>query len=198
MAHEKKDLMDRIINIELAMFLTVPTAGPSSCQEYPEEFRRNRKAQFLTWSGKTLSSYLDDLMSARAKGVNLMTIKYARMGKQIPCINDNPLIGRIVDVQTGWQKDMFARYPNLMQGARAIESLRDTGMHTSFESYLRGELETYSENTLRLLYEDIVEYLNDNVNMNERVYDFLVMDLGYTSLEEAEKAKDIHQVKQHG
>jgi hypothetical protein len=188
MDNEKEDLVDKIIKIELDMFLAVPTAGASSCQEHPEAFRRNRIAQFSTWSRKTLSSYRDDLMSARAKGVNLMTMKYARMGKQIPCINDDPLIDKIVEIQTIWQKEMFAQYPRLMRGARAIESREDTDMNTSFESYLRGELETYSENTLCLLYEDVLKYMRDNQSMNERLYDFLVRDLGYASLAEAEKA----------
>jgi hypothetical protein len=127
-------------------------------------------------------------MSAEEKGKNLMTMKYARMGNQIPCLNNDPLIERIIEIQTAWQKDMFARYPHLMGGARAIESHQDTDLYTSFESYLRGELETYSGNTLRSLYEDIERYRQDHQNMNEQLYDFLVKDLGYESLDEAEKA----------
>ena len=188
MHQQKKDLIDRILKIELTMFLTVRTVGQSVCQEHPEEFRRNRTAQFFTWSERTLSSYLDDLMSAEEKGKNLMTMKYARMGNQIPCLNDAPLIKKIIEIQIAWQKDMFTRYPRLMQGARAVESLRDTDLHTSFESYLRGEIETYSGKTLGFLYEDIQRYQQNNQNMNQRLYDFLVKDLGYESLDEAEKA----------
>ena len=188
MEHEKKELIEKILKIELDMFLTVPTAGPAPCREHPEEFRRNRTAQFFTWSGKTLLSYLDDLMSASEKGINLMRLKYARMGNQIPRINDDPLIEEIIAIQTAWQREMFIRYPHLMRGARAIESREDADGQTSFESYLRGELETYSKNTLGLLYEDILRHLHDNQSMNERLYDFLVRDFGYASLEEAEKA----------
>jgi hypothetical protein len=188
MSPQKKELIDRILKIELTMFLTVRTVGPSVCQEHPEEFKRNRKAQFFTWSERTMSSYLDDLKSAEAMGKNLMTLKYARMGNQIPCLNNDPLIEKIIEIQTVWQKDMFSRYPNLMGGARAIESHQDTDLYTSFESYLRGELETYSGNTLRSLYEDIERYRQDHQNMNQQLYDFLVKDLGYESLDEAEKA----------
>lgn len=187
MSQQKKDLVDRILKIELTMFLTVRTIGLSACQEHPEEFKRNRTAQFFTWSERTLSSYLEDLKSAEAIGKNLMTLKYARMGNQIPCLNNDPLIEKIIEIQTAWQKDMFARYPRLMGGARAIESHQDTDLYTSFESYLRGELETYSGNTLRSLYEDVEGYRQDHQNMNHRLYEFLIKELGYESLEEAEK-----------
>jgi len=195
MPHQKKDLIDRVLKIELTMFLTVRAIGQPVCQEHPEEFKRNRTAQFFTWSEKTLSSYLDDLLSAEEKGGNLMTMKYARMGNQIPCLNDDPMIEKIIEIQTAWQKDMFARYPHLMGGARAIESRQDTDLYTSFESYLRAELETYSGKTLGFLYGDIQRYQQDNQNMNQRLYDFLVKDLGYDSLDEAEKAASSQRLR---
>jgi hypothetical protein len=188
MNEEKKDLIDRIMAIELAMFLSVPSAEPAPCQSRPDEFKRNRKAQFAVWSDATLSNYLDDLKSAEENGRNLMTLKYARMGAQIPCMNASPLIDKIVEIQVGWQKEMFFRYPNLMRGARQVESRDDTGMQTSFETYLRGELETYSEKTLALLYKDVLQYVARGRSMNERLYENLVRDLGYGSLKEAENA----------
>jgi hypothetical protein len=186
--YQKKELIDRILTLELTMFLTVRTIGPSACQEHPEAFRRNRSAQFSTWSEKTLTSYLEDLMAAEEEGKNLMTMKYARMGNQIPCLNDDPLIEKIIARQTAWQKELAARYPCLMGRARAIESKQDTSWQTSFETYLRGELETYSGKTLRSLYEDIQKYEQDQKNMNQSLYEFLVQGLGYGSLDEAEKA----------
>jgi hypothetical protein len=188
MPDDKKELVERILAVELTMFLNVRTSGRAACQEHPEEFRRNRTAQFFTWSEKTLMSYLDDLMSAQEEGNNLMTLKYARMGNQIPRLNDDPLIEKIVVRQTVWQKDLAARYPFLMGRARVIESRQDTDWQTSFETYLRGELETYSGKTLRSLYEDLQRYEQDHQNMNQRLYEFLVRDLGYGSLDEAEKA----------
>jgi len=188
MPFQKKELIDRILTVELSMFLTVRTVGRAACQDHPEEFRQNRAAQFFTWSEKTLTSYLEDLMAAEEEGKNLMTMKYARMVNQIPCLNDDPLIEKIVAIQTSWQKDLVARYPCLMGRARVIESRQDTDWQTSFETYLRGELETYSGKTLRSLYEDIQRYEQDHQNMNQRLYDFLIKDLGYESLDEAEKA----------
>ena len=87
---------------------------------------------------------------------------------------------------------MFEKYPNLMRGARAIDSHSDNDFHTSFVTYLRGELETYSHETLRLLYEDVKQYQTDHRNMNEALYAFLVESFGYQNLNEAEKASTVN------
>ena len=60
-----KNVIEKIIELELEMFLTVPTDGRYSCQEDPEGFRLHRRAQFSIWSEDTLQSYLDDLDRAK-------------------------------------------------------------------------------------------------------------------------------------
>jgi hypothetical protein len=190
MDEEKKSRIEDILNIELRMFLSVSSHEKASCQDHPEEFKRNRRAQFSTWSTATLSSYFNDLLLAEKDGKNLMTFKYGRMGDLIPCINEDPLIDMIVGVQLVWQKEMFEKYPNVMGGARTLESSGDTPVHTSFATYLRGELETYSHETLRLLYEDVKGYRKNNGNMNHALYAHLVKSYGYRSLEEAETAAE--------
>lgn len=188
MDEEKKNLIDVILDIELRMFLSVSTREKAICQDHPDEFKRNRRAQFSTWSKETLSSYLNDLTLAEKNGKNLMTLKYGRMENLIPCLNDDPLIDKIVDAQLMWQKEMFEQYPNLMRGARAVDSRSDTVLHTSFATYLRGELETCSHETLQLLYADVKRYRKGHMNMNQILYTFLVKSYGYRSLEEAERA----------
>jgi hypothetical protein len=37
--NEKKDLIEQILDRELAMFLAVPTEGPCGCKDSPESFR---------------------------------------------------------------------------------------------------------------------------------------------------------------
>jgi len=188
MNKDKQKLIETVLDIELKMFLTVPTLEKANCQDHPDEFKRNRLAQFSTWSEETLSSYLKDLMLAEEGGKNLMTLKYARMENKIACLNEDPLIEKIIEAQYRWQKELFTKYPHLMRGARAIDSEEDSAFHTSFETYLRGELETYSPKTLSLLYKDVQNCLQKKENMNEQLYDFLVKTLGYKSLEEAERA----------
>lgn len=190
MDEEKDVLIDNILEIELRMFLSVPSRERAACQDHPEEFKRNRRAQFSTWSADTLGSYLNDLLLCQKYEKNIMTLKYGRMEGILPRINEDPLIDRIADVQVKWQGEMFDRYPKIMGRARALDSSGDTPAHTSFETYLRGELETYSHETLRLLYEDVKRFLARNANMNEALYAHLVKSLGYGSLAEAESAAD--------
>lgn len=188
---EKENLIRQILGLELDMFLSVPTDRQYSCQQDPEGFRLHRGVQFSIWSVDTLESYLEDLRQAKAKGRNLMTVKYARMEKLIPQENFNPLIQEIVDLHVRWQKEMVEKYPRLMAGGRKLSASADSTLDTSFETYLRGELETYSDNTLRLLHRDLLEYDREGVNGAEMVYELLTKKVGYKSIEAAEEAKRI-------
>jgi hypothetical protein len=186
---EKATLIDKILKKELDMFLTVPTLQKASCQEDPEMFRLVRSSQFASWSKETLESYLQDLETAEKKNVNLMTQKYARMDNLIGKIKENPIMNEIVDIEIEWQKEMFEKFPCLMSSARALRSSEDTPSATSFETYLRGELETYSDTTLALLLKDVKNYCEKNENMMMKNYLEMVKQLGYTSIEDAEETK---------
>jgi len=183
---EKTDIIENILDFELKMFLSVKSRHKASCQEHPDSFRINRKAQFLAWSEKTLNCYLKDLQEADRKGVNMMTQKYARMENLIPKLKDNPLMESIIEIQYKWQNQMFDKYPNLMGGARSLSSTDDTSFGTSFETYMRGELETYSDETLASLHKDLLDKVQEGENMTEELYSHLVLASGYSSLEDAE------------
>ena len=185
----KKELIEQILTIELEMFLSVPTVEKASCQSYPEKFRLHRKVQFGVWSEPTLKSYLNDLKAAQKSDKNLMTIKYARMENLIAQENLNPLISEIVSIQFNWQMEMFKKYPHLMAGARPLSQSDDSLFKTSFETYLKGELETYSDKTLTLLYRDMTSKNEAGINMSAEVYDALAKELGYNSVEEADLAQ---------
>jgi hypothetical protein len=185
---EKKDFIEEIISRELTMFLSVPSAHKSPCQEHPEGFELHRRAQFSCWSIETLESYLRDLERAQENGTNLMTQKYARMDNLIPELNSNPLIDTIVGYQCAWQRSMIRKYPGIMSGGRPLSSAEDSAFMTSFETYLRGELETYSDATLEHLSKDILAKHAQGISMAEELYTCLVKDMGYDSLNEAEQA----------
>ncbi|MBL0699692.1 MAG: DUF4125 family protein [Desulfosarcina sp.] len=186
---ENKNLTNRILKRELDMFLTVPTLQKASCQEDPEMFKIVRSSQFVSWSRETLESYLQDLKSAEKNNINLMTQKYARMDNLIEKIKENPEMDEIVDIEIEWQKEMFEKFPCLMGSARALRSSEDTPSATSFETYLRGELETYSDTTLTFLLKDVKHYFEKNENMMIKNYLDMVKQLGYTSIEDAEETK---------
>jgi hypothetical protein len=183
---EKDNIIDAILEIELRMFLTVNPIQTSECQEYPESFKLHRRAQFAPWSEETLASYLDDLRRAQEDGENLIRRKYARMQCLLPPAAGNPLIEEIVRLKMDWQRAMFRDYPAIMRGARPLTDESTQAQMTSFETYARGELETYSERTLRLLHRDLLAMQARGESLSEMVYDHLVRASGYASLEEAE------------
>ena len=182
---EKDNLIEHILELELNMFINVPSRYPVSCQENPDAVRLHRGAQFSVWSEETLRSYLDDLFKAKEQGYNLMTLKYARMENLIPPLNGNPIIDVIVQMQLEAQREMFSRYPNTLGQGRPLEN--DSPGVTSFKTYLRGELETYSDRTLNLLHRDIVQVKDRGENWAQQLYTNLARNLGYSSLNELEE-----------
>jgi len=183
---QQEELINDILDRELKMFLTVPTMQKASCQEDPDSFKKIRRSHFMTWGRKTLNSYLEDLKEAEKDGRNLMRDKYARMDNLIPKLYDGPLIDQIVEIELKWQKYMFEQYPNLMGGARPLTSDQDTPFSTSFETYLKGELESYSEKTLSCLYDDVKNAFEKGENVTEKLYVNMVKQMGYSSIDDAE------------
>lgn len=183
----KSNIIEAILEIELQMFLTVNPVTNSGCQEYPESFKLHRRAQFFPWSEEALDSYLEDLHQAQERGENLMRQKYARMQGLLPPAAGGSVLEDIVRLKVDWQRMMFRDYPAVMSGARPLTNESTQAQMTSFETYARGELETYSERTLKLLHRDLLEMRSRGESLSEKVYDCLVRASGYESLEEAER-----------
>jgi hypothetical protein len=186
---QMKNVTEQIIALELEMFLAVPADGTYSCREDPEGFRLHRRAQFCIWSEDTLQRYLDDLKRAQKIGINLMTIKYARMDNLLPAENLNPQIDEIVTIQLRWQTEIVRKYPYLMAGARHLSESDSSTSGISFETYLRAELETYSDATLALLHRDVITYARAGINGSEKIYAYLAKALGYDSIATADQAQ---------
>lgn len=178
---KKAELIDKILKAEFDMFQRVPTASPTACQESEGGFRLMRGSGFETWSEATLESYLDDLIQAKREGRNLLTEKYARMDDLIPCTNFNPVIDDIVKIESQLQEEVRERYPHLLRGGNMCQA-------GGFEIYLRGEMETYSDQTLDLYYQDLMQALREGRNVAEERYLRMSLKLGYSSLEEHENA----------
>ena len=183
---EKDRILQQVLEREMEMFLAVPTDGPCSCKEHPDSFLLHRKVQFLAWSVEALASYRDDLLRAGHEGRNLMTYKYARMGGQIPSENSDPLIDAITRQQMEWQEALLRLYPAFMRGARPLARSQDDAGRTSFETYLRAELETFSAGTLACLSREIERKRAAGINMSEEIYGYLLQQRGLPPLGELE------------
>jgi hypothetical protein len=117
-----------------------------------------------------------------------MTIKYARMDNLLPAENLNPQIDDIVAIQLRWQTEMVHKYPHLIAGARHLAGA-DGSQGTAFETYLRAGLETYSDASLTLLHRDELNCARAGINGSEKIYAYLVKQLGYESIETVDLAQ---------
>jgi hypothetical protein len=171
-----EELLRDIVAIELRMFLTVQTAAPTTCQEQPETFKLMRRAGFHVLSPETLESYLQDLQEALEEDSNLITLKYARIDELIPCLNNNPAIGKIVDIEERWFKELEQKYPLTFRNRAEFAA----------GTYLRSELETYSDHTLELYLKDVTKALHEGRNLTAERYTYLFKQLGYNSIDDME------------
>lgn len=199
------DLVEEVIRREWDQFQrTENEGGRASCQGNWPMFHQMRASQFMTWPEDLLRSYLDDLDEANRVGRNLVTEKYARMMAStapdeyreriepfIPRLSDERVARqeRVIAVQVAWARDFRGRYPKLGAAMRVLTTAEDTPEDTSFETYLRGELGTYSDRTMAL-YEAMVENLQAaGRNLTEQTVGNTVRLGGFADLNEAEAAQ---------
>ncbi|KJS00741.1 MAG: hypothetical protein VR68_06560 [Peptococcaceae bacterium BRH_c4a] len=199
----KEALIAKIIDLEWNMFHEVSNiGGKASCQEDPVTFRIMRYSQAVSWAEDVLESYLTDLSEAQKNKRNLLTEKYARMMKStsplvyynriehlLPALEPETLhlIDSIVKIVLEWEEELSAKYPNLVKRGRPIHSTEDSQFITSVETYLRGELATYSLKTLKLYYKNVLKQKSENINGSEITLNSMVKQYGYSSLTEANR-----------
>lgn len=178
MSKSKNRLLRKIIKLEFEMFENVRAIQPSLCQEKPGSFRLMREMNHSVLSNDTLKSYLKDLKTARLKGRNLMTEKYARINNIIHPINLNPDIQKIVSTELEWFKEFSEQYPYIINKKPNY-----------FSKYLSCELETYSNRSIELYIKDIEIAQKVGINLVKQRFKYLVKKLGYTSLDEFESKR---------
>lgn len=171
----REKVINEIIDIELEMFQTVKTYAPSKCSENIKTFKLMRWMSHSVLPAEILNSLLSDLKKARQDDRNLMTEKYARMENLIPPLSSNPLIEKIVKVESKWMKKLNKKYPLVF---------RDSG--GGFEKYFACELETYSDETLLKYYNYINQCQKGKSNLIEQRYNNLFFRQGYKSIAEKE------------
>lgn len=193
---KKEDLIKEIIDLEWAYFNRLNNiGGRASCQDNREDFEIMRTAQWLTFSEEVLELYLEDV-----KNENLLFQKYANMMKytnpkeylelksKLPIINDKKqaLVSDIMKIYMKWEEEFFVNYPIYSSMGRPLYSESDDVFDTSIETYLRGELETYSENTLSSYLNYIQEKLSKNENLVLENMDNLARLQGFKDANEVE------------
>ena len=177
--------------------------GRASCQDDWFTFSIMRKSQYLTWDHTMLLQYLYDFDRELERGHNLIEEKYGRMMEstapgqyeemkaRFPEITPEKkeIIERIVAMQVAWMEEFAADYPYLAGNARSIHTYEDKGWDTSYETYLRGEISTYSDKMLELYGRYIAAHAAAGQNLAREIMTHSVHMYGYESLEDAEEGQ---------
>ena len=85
----------------------------------------------------------------------------------------------------GVAMEFAAKYPTLSNEARVIHTYEDQEYETSYETYLRGELSTYSDEMIGLYGRFIVQLVQRKINLAEKTILNTVRMYGYENLDEA-------------
>ena len=198
----QEELVEEIARLEFEAFDKVKNeGGRASCQNDWPTFSIMRKSQYLTWNRTMLTQYLFDFNREYHLGHNLIEEKYARMmestapeqyeelKKHFPELTGKKkaVIQQICSMQVGWMEEFAKEYPALADNARSIHTYEDNPFNTSYETYLRGELSTYSDKMLELYGRYIVDYARAGANPAMDIMKNNVRMYGYKSIDEAER-----------
>ena len=196
-----EELTLRIAKAEFAAFDKVKNeGGRASCQNDWPTFGIMRRSQYLTWNRAMLIQYLYDFEREMRVGHNLITEKYGRMMEStapdkyeaikdhFPALSEEKkaIIEVICNIQVEWMESFSEQYPHLAGQARTVHTYDDKFYDTSYETYLRGEISTYSDKMLELYARFIVGLSQEDRNLARMTMENSCKLYGYDSLEAAE------------
>jgi hypothetical protein len=196
----KESIIKKILRKEWKMFVNVQNKGGKAlCQEDHKTFTIMRSSQFESLPINVLESYFHDLAIAERQGRNLMTEKYARMMESTAPLEYEEIknslveidsvsrryIEKIIPIFLVWEKEFRSEFPYLSSVSRPVASSEDSLSSTSFETYLKAELSTYSSNTLQLYCEFITRNADNDINLSKKIQSKIVTKYGFNSLQEA-------------
>lgn len=195
---EKEKIIEKILEKEWKYFSNLNNiGGRADCQDNREDFIIMRKSQWETFNEETLLSYLEDLNSKN----NPLFQKYAQMMKynspeEYEKIKDilekasdekTDLVNKIMFIYMEWEKEFFERYPIFSSMGRPLYSSEDDNIETSIETYLRGELLSYSEKTLKLYLNYVIDNKEKNINLAIKNMDNLARMQGFNDSDDVEE-----------
>lgn len=177
--------------------------GRASCQNNWSTFKVMRMSQYMTWTEDMLLQYLYEFKTNYEHGRNMVEEKYARMmestapedyatfADQLPTLSKEKkaIMEQVIGLQVKWMEEFALAYPNLAEDARRIHTSEDLPDDTSYETYLRGELGTYSDRMLEMYGRYIVAHAQENKNVAREIMENTVHFYGYQSLDAANAAK---------
>lgn len=203
MCPDDDSLIDSIVAKEFDAFDRVQNVGGrADCQDDWQTFKIMRTSQYRTWPREMLVQYRYEFEAAIKSGRNLITEKYARMmqsnyPEEYEAIKDKlseipdskmAVINAITAVQVSQMEAFAESYPRLAVQARPIHTSEDAVGVTSYETYLRGELCTYSDQLLGMYGAFVAGAARLGRNLASETMENTAKMYGYESLEAAEQA----------
>lgn len=196
-------LIQQILELEFAMFQNVRNrGGRASCQDNQKTFQIMRSSQFSVWSEYLLQSYFQDLKAAKSRCENLIAMKYAWMMKDtypqefeeisesLPVISlfSYSTIREIMSIQLPMTEALYQKYPLTCSRGRPLHPTAAYPHTASIQTYLWGELCTYSENTRFLYLRNLQRFAAAKQNIAEQILTHTAHQYGYASLTELESS----------
>ncbi|MBO6014967.1 MAG: DUF4125 family protein, partial [Lachnospiraceae bacterium] len=200
-AHNKERLVDLAVQLEWEAFDKVDNlGGRADCQDDYGTFSIMRSSQYLTWTEQMLDCYIQDFMTAMQSGINPITQKYGYMmestaPEEFAHIKDQlmpvpeekrVIIEQIVQIQVRFMEAFAADHPLSASNARSIHTSEDNLYNTSYETYLRGELMTYSDDMLLLYGRFIADKAQKGENLAREIMNHTAVLYGYESVDDLE------------
>ncbi|MCM1467626.1 MAG: DUF4125 family protein [Alistipes sp.] len=199
----KEEKVDMIVELEWKEFDKVQNeGGRADCQDDWDTFMVMRKSQYLTWTEEMLGEYLWYFNECMKEGRNLITEKYGRMMEstvpweyenikdKLPALSEErkAVMEAVIRIQVGWMEEFAGEFPRMAGNARSIHTSEDRVFNTSYETYLRGELGTYSEELMGMYGRFVADLAKEGKNLARMTMENTAKLYGYASLEAAEKS----------
>ncbi len=198
---EKKSLVEEIIRLEWPMFREVNGDERADCQKNYPMFVAMRGAQFAAWDEASLLSYRGDLEAAVLAGRNLLRDKYIHMmettepehyahfRRELPPVSQRKrdLAAAIWEILLPQTVEFRQKYPAIARLGRPLLASQERNGYASVETYEKGELLTYSEETLEKLLRHIRAQAERGISFAAEIQERGLRNQGYDSPEEAEE-----------
>ena len=177
------NIINRIVEYEWEMFQKLTTAQKKlECRNNKYMFLLMRLSQWSVYPLNVQTSYLNDIHEALSENRNLLFEKYAYImilsGHFIECEIRNilpivkkekeELVNKIIKHHRFWYNSVMEKLPITASTGRPI--VYDRMGEIDIYTYLKGELFTYSMNTLKNILETENMMMTQNKNLVIEVY----------------------------